>query len=205
MTNYAPALVAAASLLVLPSAAAQAPGSPAPRPVDEEEAYAVYAVVLPTERWKAYVVQAETDVMQPCVRSGPEFERWRDVVEDFLRENEKTRLLLPRPPLVEPYRIVSQAEIAASLRDLEGPSPRTLGDGDPRGPWSGFYARFPNSGGYAKLSAVGFDERKQRAMVYVAHLCGMLCGGGRNHLLEKKDGVWREVLGSELNACLWMS
>ena len=77
MRNYAgPALVVAASLLVLQTSSAQTP-TPAPlRPVEEPEAYDVYAAVLPFE-FKAYLVQAETDKMQPCVRSGAEFERWR--------------------------------------------------------------------------------------------------------------------------------
>lgn len=137
--------------------------------------------------------------MQPCVLSGVEFERWRDVVEDFLRENEETRLLLPRPPLVAPYQVVSQEEIQASMRDVfESPVVRPRQD-----PWSSFYHRFPGSGGFTKLSAVGFDETKQRAMVYVAHACEMLCGGGQNHLLEKKDGTWRRVESSELAACMW--
>ena len=205
MSHYsAPALVMAASLLVLPASSAQTP-TPVPlRPVEEPEAYDVYAAVLPFER-KAYVVQAETDKMQPCVRSGAEFERWREVVEDFLRENERTRLLLPRPPLVDPYQVVSQAEIQASLRKVFELPLRDPDGRGPRDPWSWFYERFPGSGGYTKLSAVGFDEAKQRAMVHVAHACGMLCGGGQNHLLEKKDGAWRRVESSELAACMWQN
>jgi hypothetical protein len=198
-------VVGAASLLVLASANAQEPVSSDPRPIEEEEAYAVYAVVLRNEHWKAYVVQAESDLMQPCVSSGAEFDRWRDVVEDFLFENEERRLLLPRPPLVEPYRIVPAAAIASSLHELEGPPDVTAGAHSWQGPWSGFYERFPRSGGYTKLSAVGFDSAKQRAMVYVAHYCGMLCGGGKNHLLEKQGGVWREVVSSEVAGCLWMN
>jgi hypothetical protein len=43
--------------------------------------------------------------------------------------------------------------------------------------WDGFYQKYPDSGGYMFLSAVGFDAPKQRAMVYMAGSCGGLCRG----------------------------
>ena len=167
-----------------------------PVPIEDPDAYAVFAVVLPKERVKAFVVRAETGKMRPCVTSGTEYEEWKPVVESYLRENAVRRVVLSRPPLVAPYLVVPMSEIEASFRAIEG---------DRLGPWAGFYQRFPSSNGYTELSAVGFDAAKQRAMVYVAHDCGMLCGGGRNHLLEKVDGEWREVASSEIAGCQWMN
>jgi hypothetical protein len=40
---------------------------------------------------------------------------------------------------------------------------------DQRVDWRPFYTRYPDSGGFMDVSAVGFDPTKARAMVYVAH------------------------------------
>jgi hypothetical protein len=46
---------------------------------------------------------------------------------------------------------------------------------------------------------------KKRAMVYMAHSCGSLCGGGTYHLLEKVEGVWREAKIPGVSNCMWES
>jgi hypothetical protein len=183
----------AAPFVIVAALAAQTP-TPQPVPIEDPDAYAVFAAVLPKERVKALVVRAETGKMLPCVTSGAEYEQWKPVVESYLRENAARRVVSSRPPLVAPYIVVPVSEIEASFRTIEG---------DPLGRWAGFYERFPSSNGYTELSAVGFDAAKQRAMVYVGHHCGMLCGGGRNHLLEKVDGEWREVASSQIALCQW--
>jgi hypothetical protein len=60
-----------------------------------------------------------------------------------------------------------------------------------------------SSGNYIQVSAVGFNESKTRALVYVAHYCGSLCGGGRHHILEKADGAWREARLQGITQCVW--
>jgi hypothetical protein len=67
--------------------------------------------------------------------------------------------------------------------------------------WDGFHKRDPGSRGYM-ASAVGFDPARRRAMVYMAHSCGSLCGGGMHHFLEKVDGTWQEVRLPGVNICL---
>ena len=55
------------------------------------------------------------------------------------------------------------------------------------------------------VSAVGFNRDGTRALVYVGHRCGSLCGGGGYHFLMKKDGRWqvdREYGGM---SCFWAS
>jgi hypothetical protein len=58
------------------------------------------------------------------------------------------------------------------------------------GGWEDFYKRYPDSGGWIELSAVGFNADKTVAVVYIGHHCGGLCGGGMFHVLEKKEGKW---------------
>jgi hypothetical protein len=165
--------------------------------------YAVYASLLPNE-WtvrvahaKALVFQEETGTNLRCMPSGkPLEEDWRPVVESFRAENLKPRRLRTGFPLGTPYVVVASADITASFREMPN---------DPNLGWGGFYKRYPDSGGFMVVSAVGFDPSRKRAMVYMAHSCGSLCGGGTYHLLEKVDGAWREARVPGVSNCGWVS
>lgn len=57
-----------------------------------------------------------------------------------------------------------------------------------------------------EVSAVGFNNEHTRALVYVGHHCGSLCGGGTYHLMVKINGKWepdREFRGGP--SCLWVA
>jgi len=57
-----------------------------------------------------------------------------------------------------------------------------------------------------EVSAVGFNNDHTRALVYVGHQCGSLCGGGTYHLMAKMSGKWArdsEFRGAPF--CLWVS
>jgi len=41
-----------------------------------------------------------------------------------------------------------------------------------------------------EVSAVGFNNEHTRALVYVGHICGGLCGRGTYHLMVKINGKW---------------
>jgi len=53
------------------------------------------------------------------------------------------------------------------------------------------------------VSAVGFNREGTRALVYVGHNCGSLCGGGRYHFVVKKDGKWQVDREHDGISCLW--
>ena len=72
------------------------------------------------------------------------------------------------------------------------------------GGWKNFYSKFPDSGGFITMSAVGFNVDKTVAVVYVGHRCGSLCGGGRYHFLQKTNGKWSEV-NWQGTMCTWVS
>jgi hypothetical protein len=57
-------------------------------------------------------------------------------------------------------------------------------------PWSDFYKRFPGSTGLVTLSNVGFNGDHTQALVYVANVCGGLCGSGEFVVLKKVRGRW---------------
>jgi hypothetical protein len=85
-------------------------------------------------------------------------------------------LLLQRKINVEvPYQLIMADELRSAMQTAD---------------WEGFFQRYPNSGGWIELSAVGFNATKTVAVVYMGHHCGSLCGGGGFHVLEKKNGQW---------------
>lgn len=174
-----------------------------PKAIDDPEAYAVYASLVADEwpvrvaKAKTLVFQRETATNRQCMPSGKPLETdWRPVVESFHSENGSARTIREGFPLGVPYVVVPSAEIKASFKDVPN---------DPMFGWSGFYKRYRDSGGFMTVSAVGFDREKRRAMVYMAHSCGGLCGGGTHHLLEKVDGVWREAKVPGISSCSWVS
>ena len=195
--RWLPAAAVAMSLTVLVRAQ-----DTAPRPIDDLEAYAVYASLLPDE-WtvrdahaKQLVFQRETDPYSRCMPSGaPMTTDWKQTVDAYRAENAGPRAMREGFGLGLPYVVISRADIQATFQDRAAPN---LG-------WDGFYKRFPDSGGYMMVSAVGFNADKTRAMAYIGHGCGSLCGGGTHHLLEKTDGRWREVRPRGVSFCMWAS
>jgi hypothetical protein len=133
-----------------------------PKPIDDTESSAVYAALLPSQwtvrvaRAKILVFQQETTTDSPCMPSGTALEvDWRDAMESFRAENAEGRVILPGYDLGLPYVVVAAADIRA-LREVPN---------DPMFGWSGFYKRYPDSGGFMQVSAVGFDTARVRAMV----------------------------------------
>ena len=57
-------------------------------------------------------------------------------------------------------------------------------------PWTDFYKRFPGSTGLVSLSKIGFNDDHTQALVYVANVCGGLCGSGDFVVLKKVHGRW---------------
>ncbi len=172
--------------------------------IDDSEAYAVYASVLPDE-WTVSVAHArtllfqqETERSRDCMPAGGPLETdWKPVLDSFIKENAVVRRLRSGFSLGMPYEVAAAAEIEASFRAV--PEDQMFG-------WTGFNRRYPNAGNSIMVvSAVGFDPEKRRAMVYMAHSCGVLCGGGRYHFVERVAGSWRESRLPGVTDCQWES
>lgn len=181
---------------------------PKPTPADDPEAYAVYASLLPNEwtvtvaKAKRLVVQEETETNWTCMPSGKPLETdWKPVLDSYKAANASVRSIRANQSLGFPYDVVPSVAISKLMSDRATPGGRDWWQGF----GFGFGQKYPESGGYLQLSAVGFDPDHTRAMVYVAHYCGPMCGGGMHHLLEKIDGVWREANIDDLIQCVWDS
>jgi len=176
-----------------------------PAPIDDPDAYAVYASLLPNE-WtvtaahaKRLVFLRETDAYSRCMPKGPSLETdWKTTVDAYRAANASVRFVREGFPLGLPYVVATKAEIDAAFHDDSVKPGLGLG-------WDGFYKRYPDSGGFLVVSAVGFNAEKTRAMAYIGHSCGSLCGGGTHHLLENVQGTWREVRPRDVQFCMWAS
>jgi hypothetical protein len=161
-------------------------------PVDPES-YAVYRVAIPAKA-KRIILRDQTVTKSNCFPTGRALrEEWKPVVDDFRLQNSQPRTLQAGFDIGRDYLLVPDGEIERMFR------------GTPPGDWSVFYARYPDSGGFTEVSAVGFDPATTRAMVYVANRCGELCGSGTYHLLEKIEGLWRGAVIKDLEHCRWVS
>jgi hypothetical protein len=175
------------------------PQPASPRAIEDPEAYAVYASLIP-EEWpvraagaKRLVVRRETASYDQCLPQPSALPaEWQPVLDSFKTENARVRIILPERQLGRPYIVVPTEQIMSMFEN------RPLGD------WEEFYDRYPDSGGFMEMSAVGFDGSKTHALVYIAHHCGGTCGGGTHHFLEKVDGVWRTAKVS-MTQCIWIS
>ena len=165
-------------------------------PYADQEAYEVYSAILPLE-WplrdahaKGLIIQNETKGYEMCLRPEKEWqEKIGPAISDYVRSNAKPSLLQPRIKVEVPYLLIIADELRSAIQ--------TAG-------WEGFYQRYPDSGGWMELSAVGFNVNKTVAVVYMGHYCGALCGGGGFHVLEKKDGKW-VALDWKGSSCAWAS
>lgn len=172
---------------------AEQPSAPL-KAYEVEDAYKIYSLLIPGEESYGFakgtlVIQAGTvpnrDVTESCI--APEaVSPFKDAIADYRRVNSERWLLQRRFEIEKPYEIVSSDDIGVSSPNY----------------WKNFYKRYPGSGGFVIMSAVGFNHEKTRAIVYTGSSCGGLCGLWRFHLLEKKDGKWTVIPGIR---CVTMS
>jgi len=142
------------------------------------------------------LIQNTTEVDSPrfkrCLPSGPELTGpWVEALNDFKAQQTTAKSLDHQFSLPVPYRFESKDTIE-SFFIRAGPM------------WEGFHAAYPQAKGYLSVSAVGFDKAHRHALVYMAHSCGMLCGQGGYHFLERAPDGWREVR-LKANTCMWVS
>jgi hypothetical protein len=169
-----------------------APKEIAEVPYEDPDAYAVYAVLLASQKEKFLVIQSELSCAPNGSSSGiegaAEFKKvWGVAVEDYERQFRQKRSLVRNFSLDVPYQLLPKADIMLAFKLPPGTKAQ-LGEG-----WLKFYSKCPEARGYYYFSAVGFDENKTHAIVQTNNWCGILCGGGYPHFFDKTDGNWHEV------------
>jgi len=166
------------------------------KPYEDAEAYEVYSAIIPTgwlwqaQKAKSLVISSETKGYQMCLRPEVDSENIiGQAISEYVKLNEKTWLLQQQLNVEKPYRFITSDDLKSVFE---------------HGDWEKFGKQYPDSGGWIELSAVGFNTDKTVAVVYMGHHCGMLCGGGGFHVLQKKDGKW-EPLKWNGTSCSWAS
>ena len=100
-----------------------------------------------------------------------------ETVDDLIAKNKEHHTFTRRFDIKRPYVLVKQKELD-SIFDTDG------------GRWEAFRQKFPEARGFSTFSRVGLNADKTQALVYQAHSCGDLCGGGSYLLLVKVNGIW---------------
>jgi len=156
---------------------------------EEKDFYEIYSILLRTEmppQWNitGWAITQETQTfpnrgsmsfsLNMCLQPTKDQEAiYLPLIADYVAKN-KTKLVLERKFDLPQYALIGLTEI----KPLQQRSSVTAG--------------FPfDATVIFHVSAVGFNRDGTRALVYVGHDCGSLCGGGRYHLLVKKDGRWQ--------------
>jgi len=152
----------------------------------DSDAYAIYAVLLQSDKHPFYVVQTEIDAYPGMtakdlgIEGGHAFMQvWGSVMDNYARQNQNPKLLVRSIPVDVAYELVPKSDMFKSQHGQPG--------------WDDFYQRYSSSGGFYWFSAVGFNRQRTRAIVSMGHACGMLCGSGQPHFFEKQGTKWREV------------
>ena len=186
---------------------ASAGRSQTPSTIEDADAYAIYSIVFTPEpsekpaKPRRLIIQDKTVDMwslgdedrDACLKPEPANEATLRPLINAYREANKTPSFLQRKfTLPNEYEIVPSETIDAFFK-TKGP-----------GGWAGFYKKFPNTGGYVFMSAVGFNADKTMALVYAGHSCGGLCGGGAYRFFKKVDGNWKEFNWPG-TSCTWVS
>ena len=179
--------------------------------INDPEAYAVYAAVLPIrpssgdKRLTNVALLQETRAVTHCPREDAIQPEWRSVVDSYRNENSRVRVLRQGFDLGVPYDLVTVAELTTLMQGAgyDFSSLRITG-----APGFEVFRRFPG-GKLFTVSAVGFNPEKTRAMVTLQADCfpseiqtpNQTYHEGRQLMLEKQDGRW--VIKGD--GCYWIA
>jgi hypothetical protein len=133
---------------------------------EPDDAYQIYSVLLPQQEsygstHGTLVIQEEAVAMKVACLTPEANKRFKEAIASYEDLQKKTWLFQRRFQIEKPYEIVNSDTILMLLRE---------------GGWDGFYERYPDSGGYVVMSAVGFNKAKTLAIVYMGTSCGVQCG-----------------------------
>ena len=158
---------------------------PKAEPYRDPEAYEVYNAIIPEEETyqtgKGALIISQTTEMggsNLCFEDDIG-ERFDEALTDFLSQNTRPWLLQRQFQSSRPYEIISARGIGQLFKN-----------DDRQGGWGHFYSRFPHSGGFSHLSAVGFYKTRTLAVVHAGSESGNMGGSRGLYVLLKVNGKW---------------
>lgn len=163
------------------------------------EAYEVYAEVLakpPDSRIdnsRTLLIRSDSVPWEMCLFPNQESRKQiGSAINDYVSTNKKAWAFTRR------FEIENAYELLDFKKDIW-----PFFENRPTG-WQEFDAAHPSSRGWYELSAVGFNEDKTIAVVYISNHCGWTCGRGEFRVLQKQEGRWKD-LPWHGNTCSWVS
>jgi len=169
------------------------PSSPIEQGVSTTEEYEVFSALVndlfAKDNVKLVVITNPTCCDKPNM--DPQSESWKmyleylgpvsnETLEDYVARNRQPIALETKFKLKTNYQIVPYEGVEKLFSNVD------LDDA-----WKTFYSKYPASGGYIRLSRIGFNKTKDQAMVSTAWMCNTLCGEGNYVVLTKQDGSWK--------------
>jgi len=162
---------------------------------EEKDSYEIYSMLLRTElppQWKLtrWTIRQETQTfpnyghnhtLRECLQPSQDQEStYLPLIENYVAKNKKKLVLERKFDLPQYVLIPPPGGIYDSVLSL-------------------------NASVIFHVSAVGFNREGTRALVYVGHNCGSLCGGGGYHFLAKRDGRWQVDQEYHGLSCMWVA
>jgi hypothetical protein len=113
---------------------------------------------------------------------------------DFDAKNKETYQLADRLSLTIPYVLVTEVQLRKIFYETaDGKLDEEC--------WRRFYKEFPDAPGVIAFSRVGFNAKKDQALLYVGNQRDFLGGSGVFYLLSKRGKAWQVDKG----VILWLS
>jgi hypothetical protein len=188
-------------------------GEAAIKPDEEKDVYAIYSMLLraemrPVRDVSGWVIQQKTRDYPGFAReishrafclqpAKPQESTYRSLIDDYIRKNKHPQKLERHFDLPQYVLLDTEGVEAFRARHWNVLSSEPIPEPDDRVPFK--------ASTLFEVSAVGFNSDRTRALVYVGHQCGGLCGGGIFHLLMKQNGRWTHDSDYRGSVCSWVS
>jgi hypothetical protein len=168
------------------------PATSPPAAYQDPDAYAVYATALAQAKPdRARIILSETVAFPRCFPKGQAMSEgaWAEAAQHYLAENKSPRTLRRSFDMKGAY-------VLLPMQDWKGYFQKS--------DWAAFWKRYGEGSSYVRLSAVGFDGSRTKALLYSDSACGPKCAQGSYKLFTKFGGRWRStVVNADL--CDWTS
>jgi len=105
-----------------------------------------------------------------------------DLIEDFKFKNRKPQTIARPFPFEARVTFITEKERSAMFAGCIG---------EIRCGWKTFYDKYPGAPGITRLSRVGFNQKRDTALVYIGHVRHWEAGEGMYLFLAKTSGKWK--------------
>jgi hypothetical protein len=176
--------------------------------VEDSDEYNVYSTVLKArysgESVKRYVIALDTNSaaknafigyrhgFAPSGAKRPEVDP--ETSRDFESKTKDACELVDKFTLPVPYSLVSEETLRKIFDNEKDGKPNEEG-------WHQFYKEYQGAPGAISFTRVGFNAKKDQALLYVAQQGDFLGGSGRFFVLSKLNNTWK----IEKEVILWLS